>query len=392
MNTHASNADSNTQISKDIKDYKMGAHGYKRHKNNNKELKGFKAQRYFIKTFYMFLAAFLFNFGLVVFLRKSETIPSGLSGIPMLISLVHKETAPYFALMYLAFNIPLFAIFGWRIKRSFSLHTLEFMIFQIIIQFFLTFEFVKGASAAGWFEKYFNIAPGWEREITINGNLYENPVTWPILANGLIGSVFVGASIAVAWKFGGSTGGTDIIGFYFSTRRKKSIGVVLSTIAIFTSIVFLLIFAFMKPHANSVKVINDVAEGKNIQYFQTTNEHVFFGMREVTSFVYIGVVNGLVSLLYPKYKKVTMEIACAENFDIVLQYFRDIHYWHAYSIQEHTSGYTGKKVYKLTTTLLVLECKNIIKDLRNLHPRVWISIKPVKLTIGHFDTRYVDED
>ncbi|WP_029608922.1 YitT family protein [Mycoplasma simbae] len=382
------------KINQKIKDYKMGAHAYDYRNPHEKETKTKKKQLYFIRTLYMLLAAFLFNFGVVVFLQKSETIPSGLSGIPMLISLIFPSAQPWFAVMYLACNVPLFLIFGWRIKKSFSLHTLEFMLFQILINFLLTYEFSSSfGSISGLFHKVFNVAPGWEKVIILDGVVYENPTTWPILANGLIGSAFIGTSIALAWKFGGSTGGTDIIGYYFSTTKQRSIGVVLSSIALVTSMIFLIIFAIVKPHNLSIEHVYTASEkGSYAVTYKPTQSRVYFGMREVTSFVYIGVVNGLVSLLYPKYKKVNLEISCSGKFDVVLNYFKDIDYWHAYSIYEIKSGYTGEKVYKLKTTMLLLEAKNIIKDLKQLHPTIWISVSPVTKTFGLFNTHFVDED
>ncbi|WAM06880.1 YitT family protein [Mycoplasmopsis cynos] len=49
-------------------------------------------------------------------------------------------------------------------------------------------------------------------------------------------------------KAGGSTGGTDIIGYYFSTKAKKSVGPVLSIIGFVTAAIFIVIFEFIKPN------------------------------------------------------------------------------------------------------------------------------------------------
>ncbi|BAW18499.1 ABC transporter permease [Mycoplasmopsis bovigenitalium] len=376
------------KLNQKIKDYKMGSYVYGNQNPNEQGIKKRNLLTYLTRTFFMFVSALLFSFGVIVFLQRSETIPSGLSGIPMLITLVFKKTEPYFALMYLGINIPLFCAFATKIKKTFILHTLEFMIFQIIINFALSFEF-NGAnsSAAHWLIKVFNVAPGWSRDIMINGQTYENPTTWPILVNGAIGSIFVGASISLAWKFGGSTGGTDIVAYYFSTKKQKSVGSILSAIALMTSITFLLIFAFAKPHNNAVAV--EIVEGSKV--YTPTKFKVIVGMREVTSFLYIAVVNLLVGLLYPKYKKVEIQISCSPNSEIVLNYFKDIQYWHAFSIEKSISGFSNEEVIKIKTTMLYLEARNIIKDIRNICPNVWISVKPVHQIIGKFNTQYVDE-
>ncbi|MCS4536907.1 YitT family protein [Mycoplasma sp. CSL7475-4] len=381
------------KVNQKIREFKMGSYAYDFENPHEKEVKHKRKLQYLQRTFYMFLVAFLFNFGVIVFLQKSETIPSGLSGIPMLITLVWSSTKPYFAVLYLACNVPLFIVFWRKTKLSFTLHTLEFMLFQIVINFLLT---IGGEnSVATWSQKVFNIAPGWEQVIEVINEKtgisqkFENPITWPIIANGLIGSVFVGISISLAWKFGGSTGGTDIIAYYFSTKKQKSVSWMLSVFAIVTTIIFLVIFSFARKHYPAAKVIH-FADGT--QQYKVINQRVIIGMRELTTFVYIFVVNGLISILYPKYKKVNVEISCGASFARIVEYFKEIKYWHAYSIFTTESGYTGEKVYKINTTMLLLETKNIIKDLRAIDPNIWISIKPTYQIHGNFNTHYVDEN
>ncbi|QBF34923.1 YitT family protein [Mycoplasmopsis phocirhinis] len=381
------------KVNQKIREFKMGSYAYDFENPHEKEVMHKHKLQYILRTFYMFLVAILFNFGVIVFLQKSETIPSGLSGIPMLITLVWTKLKPYFAVLYLVSNIPLFLIFWRKTKLSFSLHTLEFMLFQIVINFLLT---IGGEnSVAAWSQKVFNIAPGWEQVIEVidknNGTkqLFENSITWPILANGLIGSVFVGVSISLAWKFGGSTGGTDIIAYYFSTKKQKSVSWMLSVFAIGSTIIFLIIFSFARRHLPTAKIIY-LADGT--QHYQMINQRVVIGMRELTTFVYIIVVNGLISVLYPKYKKVNVEISCGTSFARIIEYFKEIKYWHAYSIFTTQSGYTGEKVYKINTTMLLLETKNIIKDLRAIDQKVWISIKPTYQIHGSFNTHYVDQN
>ncbi|MBU4690277.1 YitT family protein [Mycoplasma sp. ES3157-GEN-MYC] len=379
------------KVNQKIKEYKMGAHAYNLENPHEKDVKQKRVQQYFIRTCFMFLAAFMFNFGAVVFLQRSETIPSGLSGVPMLISLIFHQTKPFFGLMYLACNIPLFFFLWKKTKLSFNLHTLEFMIFQTLINFVLTAG-TKDNTVADWFHNVFNVAPGWERTVKIDGVQYENPVTWPILANGLIGSLFVGIAISLAWRSGGSTGGTDIIAYFFSTKKQKSVGGILTIVSLATSITFLIIFAFAQPHNESIVIIYKKIGDNHYVTYVSSGKRVIVGMREITSFAYIAAVNGLISVLYPKYKKVNVEISCVKSFDKVMQYFNDINYWHSYSIYTTTSGYSGEKVYKINTTMLLLETKNIIQDLRVIDPKIWISIKPILKIHGNFNTRFVDDN
>ncbi|WP_051789155.1 YitT family protein [Mycoplasma buteonis] len=191
--------------------------------------------------------------------------------------------------------------------------------------------------------------------------------TWPILLYGSLGAMFIGMGIALSWKAGGSTGGTDIVAYYFSTKSKKSVANILSTIAIFTAIVFLIIYSFIKP-----------------------NEHdEIFGMRELSTFAYILVSNLIVNVLYPKYKKMKLTII-SQDPQKVIAYFNLINYWHSYRIVRYKSGYTGKYNYKIETVILLLESRNLVDDLKLIDPNIWISQSKVEKVNGKFSTQFVE--
>ncbi|QSF13910.1 YitT family protein [Mycoplasma sp. Mirounga ES2805-ORL] len=345
-----------------------------------------------IKLTYMFIAAIIFNFGVIAFLNKANTVPSGISGIAVLAIILHPNVEPWFAAIYLATNIPLFLIFSWRSKKSFTFLTIAFMLFQIITNLFFT----TIPAVENFIKERINISPGWNSILEFKDPVthvitkYENPDQWPIFLNGLIGSVFLGFAISIAWKHGGSTGGTDIIAYYFSTKKQKNISSILYIISFLTTITFLLIFAFVKPHAphlatNSIEMIGGVKHE-----VVTVKPGVIFGLREYTSLQYIFIVNIMIHFIYPKYKKVAVEIWTA-NPKKTIKFLKVIEYWHAYSIHTAESGYTGKPVYKIETTMLLFETKPFIKDLRRLDPTLWINVKKVHSIIGQFNTKFVDE-
>ncbi|EIE40142.1 YitT family protein [Mycoplasmopsis canis] len=377
--------------------YKMGQYLY----NSKSEKISFKLffKRYWFKVIILFLAATIFNAGIQIFLKSAETIPSGVTGIPTLIQYAVPSTEPYFALIYLGCNVPLFLIFGRHIKRSFVFLTIIFMIFQIVTNFFFTQEKI-----VHWFHQNIKLT-----------QRYESYTDWSSLIYTAIGASLIGVGIAMSWKVGGSTGGTDIIGYYFSTRSKKSVGQVLSVIGFATAIIFLIIFAFVKPNylkdePLSVDAVlklskNEYAELHDYKGIQQTYEEVskryeilfqnykesriYFGMREVSTFFYIIVVNLVINLLYPKYKKVSMTIV-STNPQKVLAYFKLINYWHSYRIESFQSGYTGQENFKITTVMLSLETNHIIQDLKMIDPKIWISVQNVSRIVGSFTTDFVE--
>ncbi|RIV16799.1 YitT family protein [Mycoplasmopsis gallopavonis] len=196
---------------------------------------------------------------------------------------------------------------------------------------------------------------------------YDTGKTWPVLIYGALGAIFVGAGVALSWKAGGSTGGTDIVAYYFLSKTKKSVGHILSIVAIFTAIIFLVIYKFVKPNPDGVII----------------------GVREISTFSYIVVSNLVVNKLYPKYKKIKMTIISSEPQKIIA-YFNLINYWHSYRIVRFKSGYTGKYGFKIETVILLMEAKNLSDDLKLIDQNVWISETKVDRVTGKFNTTYVE--
>ncbi|TDV23249.1 putative 5xTM membrane YitT family protein [Mycoplasmopsis mustelae] len=379
--------------------YKMGH--YLLNSKDTKITFQWLVKRYWFKVISIFFAALIFNAGIQIFLQRAQTIPSGVTGIPTLIQYIVPAVKSYFALIYLACNIPLFLIFGWKIKKSFVFLTLTFMIFQIVSNLLFTLDAIG-------LESYLN------KYITFTDS---NPpfTNWSNIVYSIVGALFIALGISISWKSGGSTGGTDIIAYYYSVKSKKSVGNVLTIIGVATAIVFLIIFAIINPNYlypypidNDKKIIEgivkapiyreiDIQNKDVLKIIQTwnyltekgINHKVYFGIRELTTFLYILVVNVFIDIIYPKYKKVNVTIVCSDPAK-VLVYFKLIDYWHSYRIERYKSGYTGKFATKISTVMLILETPNIISDLKTLDPKIWISITKVHTVIGNFNTDFVE--
>ncbi|MCU9937176.1 YitT family protein [Mycoplasmopsis felis] len=119
-----------------------------------------------------------------VFLNRAETIPSGVTGIPTLLQYSFPVIKPYFALIYLACNIPLFLIFGWRIKRSFVILTLCFMVCQIITNFFFTSKIISESM----------------NEFITFTDSYKPYTNWSDIIYSIVGALFIAFGISLSWK------------------------------------------------------------------------------------------------------------------------------------------------------------------------------------------------
>lgn len=137
-------------------------------------LKGIK----FKNIFFIMLGAAIFSFGFVHFNIQNELGEGGFSGITLILFFVFNLDP---ALMNLLLNIPMF-ILGWRLLGQ------KVFVYTII-----------GTVSVSIFLKIFQI---YEINIHIQDDLF--------LA-ALFAGVFVGVGLGIIFRYGGTTGGVDII-------------------------------------------------------------------------------------------------------------------------------------------------------------------------------------
>lgn len=137
-------------------------------------LKGIKIKN----IFFIMLGAAIFSFGFVHFNIQNQLGEGGFSGITLILYFVFKLDP---ALMNLLLNIPMF-ILGWRLLGQ------KVFVYTII-----------GTVSVSIFLKIFQI---YEINIHIQDDLF--------LAS-LFAGVFVGVGLGIIFRYGGTTGGVDII-------------------------------------------------------------------------------------------------------------------------------------------------------------------------------------
>ncbi|UUD37055.1 Uncharacterized BCR, YitT family COG1284 [Mycoplasmopsis californica] len=328
----------------------------------------------------IFLAAFIFNFGVVILLSESHTIPNGMMGFPIIADMLLSKVKPhillpYMGLLYWVINVPFFIIFWKKIKKSFIVFTMLFMVFQSIVNPFLAWKPVND-----FLHSVIVIERDWRN--------VANHSEWPIYIYGILGSILVAIGIGISWKYGGSTGGTDFIVYYFSTKAKKDISIIMRIVS------FTLLFIFL----NSSYFIQNYyfLPKKGVPYYDANGVVqwyeggvTYLSSSAITTIIYVFILTTVVDLIYPKYKKVQLQIYTDNPQDIV-RYFDYINYWHAYTITEGIGGYTKKTKYIVTTVVLLLEAKHLVRDLKTVSPKLWFSVSPVRNTEGLFNTNKID--
>lgn len=296
--------------------------------------------------FMIFIAAVIYTIGIQGFIQEAKVFSAGLGAFAQLPTMLSDPLLDYFSLFYLAFNLPLIIIFWKKNKAKFMYRTMFFLIVQTGLGSLFFIPELKDL-----FSNVLNLQGGKDAVLADR---------WPILVLTLIGSVFVASSMALSWKFGGSTAGTDIIAYYYSTKKQKSVGSVMFMLSmIIVTISFTITIGVNKP----------------------MREHWLMSI--VSTFAYIMLSSIIVDKLYPKFKKVEVRIISNKAKEIAEALSKD-GYNHSWRVSDFISrrGHEGQEI---TTVAFWLETKEMIKIVRRIDPTVWISLNEVRAVYGKFN-------
>lgn len=311
------------------------------------------------------ISALLYVFGIQAIMRVANCLPSGFGAVPVVVTILLPQTTPYYGLMYLALNIPFVIFFMRKVNFVFTLKTTYFLLVSATVSCLFFIDDV-----AKWMESLIirDINP--KAGQSYNDALKEKVISdvWPMLVLPAIGGAFVGSSIAFSWKYGGSTGGSDFVIYYFSTKRKMQVGSVQFIVSLITMFSMFIVLIF---------------EDKNVR-----NEW-FISL--IGSFTFILLSSIVVNVIFPKYSKVVVEVHSSKIKDIIDFLSKD-GYAHAWRVQEAQSGYLKHEITFITTTMLLFEAKDFCKKIQTVDSAVWISIVPVRKVVGKFNTKFVDRD
>ena len=304
----------------------------------------------------IFVAAILYTIGIQMFVQVAGTFSVGLGAFAQLFTMLIKGLENYFSIIYLIINIPILAFFWKNLKKQFRIKTTAFLLIQAVLGTLFLIPEVKETIIG---EIRFT-TPNTTDVETIRNQV------WPTFVLALLGGLFVGTSTAIAWKRGGSTAGSDIIVYYFSTKKKQPVGTMMLIISlgimIFSFIVGLI---FSKEHRDHWLVV-----------LASTGSYIF-------------VSSTIVNIIYPKYSKVKMEIHSSKSKEVI-KYLDSLKYNHSFQWSKQVSGYTKKPKDVISTVMLLLEVKDVVKDLKKIDPKIWIMETKIKKVIGQFDTTKVE--
>lgn len=172
----------------------------------------------------------------------------------------------------------------------------------------------------------------------------------------IFGGVISGLSIAIVLKAGASTGGTDFIALWVSSRTGKTI--------------WGLIFAF---NCAVLCVFGATFGWDNAAYsivFQ------FISTKTIDSF-------------YHRYDRVTLQITTRKADEVMTAYVN--HFQHGISCAEVIGGYSREKMYLLHTVVSTYESQDIVRLVTHIDPDAVINVFHTLDFVGGWWGGYVDE-
>ncbi len=314
----------------------------------------------------LIISSFLFSFGLKLFVSSAKTFSSGLGAIPQLLTYVTNLDQRYFSILYFAFNIPFLITFFFLVKKKFIVLTSIWLSFQLI--WGQALEVIPGIKDADPFHVgIWQIAQ--DGKSTTIGLVKKE---WAIIVQPCIGAVITGTGTALAWKMGASSGGADIVTYYISTKKQKSPGIVATIVSLSIALTMIIIQTIMR----NVPIGDNPAQ-------------MLFGPITWGTLGYIFISSAILSIIYPRYKKIEVAIS-STKVEQIIRYFKYNGYIHAYNVSTVKSGYTGKDLKTIKTIMLFLELKPILKKLKEIDPNIWISTTVVSGIIGNFNHKSVE--
>lgn len=263
------------------------------------------------------VSALLQTFVIQAFIRPANLLSGGFTGVAILLNDIASLYGKSFSvsLGMLALNIPVAVL----CSRSISLRFTLFSMLQVAL--------------ASLFLQIFHFQPMFD----------------DLMLNVIFGGFLYGLSIAIALRGNASTGGTDFIALYVSTKTGRSIWEYVFA----GNVVILCIFGYM---------FGWIYAGYSI-LFQ------FVSTKAISAF-------------HHRYERVTLQVT-TENADAVIAaYIQEFR--HGISKVEAEGGYSHRKMYLLHTVVSSYEVSDIVALMRREDPHVIVNMFKTANFFGGF--------
>ena len=288
------------------------------------------------------IGSIIYSFAVVFVIDLGSFYTSGVTGVSQIITsllsrLTGKDLIGVTSILIAVINIPLFLI-AWRgVSKRFAIISLVSVGLQVLLVALFEFLFSRGFNPFSAFHP-------------VEG---ENNVG-KMLTLAITGGLLTGVGEGVCLKFGGSTGGMDVVSQYVSLTRHKSFAAVTLTV----DLVIILLSM----------IVGNIETG------------VYTIIRMIISII-------VLDKIYTAYHYSKVVIVTEERQrmkDALITKFN-----HGVTIYQAVGAYTNKTKYVMESIVWAFEAVEYIKVAKTVDPTCFVSTVGVKRVAGHFNVNVI---
>lgn len=305
-----------------------------------KKIISFFSDRNFMSVFGTISGTVIYCLGVVLLLDLGGFYAGGITGISQLFDTFTGLGIKSILIPIL--NAPLFLIAWKSVSRRFAILSLVSVLLQFAIIAVLEYLFVPVTDETG---KIIT-------ESIINNPFKDDSVSRLFLA--IFGGLVTGAGCAICLKYGGSTGGLDIISQYMSLVKHinfTKFSFIVDLIIILTATVF------DEPLAGAYTIIRHIISILTYDKIHTTYNY------------------GKISIVTEE--KQRMRDALIKRFN------------HGITIYQATGGFSNKPKYVLESTLWSFEHSDYVRLAKEVDPNCFITYSAIKKVDGTFNIKTI---
>ncbi len=199
-------------------------------------------------------------------------------------------------------------------------------------------------------------------------NLVANAVFDQTVARVLLAGICSGLASALAYSINASTGGADVIAFYFSEKKSRPAGK-------FSAIInFVIVFVF--------SILSIIPGGVSDEVDPATALII-----AIFTFLYMVVQTIVIDHLDTKNKKVSLQIITKNN-ELAQIIMANIP--HGCTVAEVEGGYTGDKQFMIYMSVRKNEVKKVVSVCRRADPNCFINALLTEQVYGRFSRQVVE--
>lgn len=272
----------------------------------------------------------------------------------------------FFWITYFLVNIPL-CIFAYKkISKKFAILTILYIAVNQISG--LLFNLIPGIGALDLLGN------------TSGNNINVNYLEWDdtgsrpfnLFIYTIIGAALIGWIYSILYILGTSTGGSDVISFYYAKVKNRNIAKTLVIVNVICTLSSALLGTF---GAMCIQHQDQVFKSTSAVFSAILSPNLVFSS---LSAIIMGMV---INNYFPRSKFITIKVYSTKTLEI-RQKFIDSGYNHGFTIYNITNGYTLSQGHCLETTCMFIEIATVINIIRSIDNNAIVKVIPLTAVDG----------